>query len=503
MTDIKRFPITIYNSLSRKKERFEPINPPNVGLYVCGPTVYGDPHVGHARAAVTFDVVLRYLRFAGYKVRYVRNITDVGHLEDEEAGRGEDKIAKKARLERVEPMEIVQHYTNSYHDGVDALNCLRPDIEPSATGHIIEQIKLVEKILQNGWAYEVNGNVYFNLEKYAKSENYGELSGKILEDLKAGSRDTEGIEEKKSPHDFALWKKAAPSHIMRWDSPWGEGFPGWHLECTTMSTRYLGEQFDIHGGGLDLQFPHHEAEIAQSKGAFGKQPAKYWMHNNMITIDGAKMSKSSGNFITLDELFKGSNDLLEKAYDPMTVRFLILQSHYHSKIDFSNEGLQAAEKGLMRLMNAVKNLDSLNISETGNSGELDDQLNELIDLCYKRMSDDFNTAQALAALFDMSSMINAFYHKQKDVSKVSEKVFIRFKNVFSSFTFDVLGLKPFISQQNGKSEELIQLLIEIRNEARKKKDFATADKIRDQLTEIGITLKDEKSGKTTFQINES
>ncbi len=503
MTDsIERFPIAIYNSLTRKKEQFEPINPPNVGLYVCGPTVYGDPHIGHARAAITFDVVLRYLRASGYKVRYVRNITDVGHLEDEEAESGEDKIAKKARLEKVEPMEIVQHYTNSYHDGMDALNCIRPDIEPSATGHIIEQIKLVEKILENGWAYEVNGNVYFDLGKYAKSENYGELSGKVLDELKSGSRDTEGIEEKKSPHDFALWKKATPGHIMRWDSPWGEGFPGWHLECTTMSTKYLGEQFDIHGGGLDLQFPHHEAEIAQSKGAFGKQPAKYWMHNNMITIDGAKMSKSAGNFITLEQLFTGNHKLLEKAYDPMAARFLILQSHYRSKIDFSSEGLQAAEKGLLRLMNSAKNLDNLPADKLGKSGELDDGLNELADQCYQRMSDDFNTAQALATLFDMSSEINAFYHQQKDLSKVSENAFENFKNVFKSFTFDILGLKPLKTQQDGKTEDLVQLLIDIRNEARQKKDFETSDKIRDELAEIGIALKDEKGGKTTFQIND-
>ncbi len=501
MTEVERFPIRIYNSLTRQKEKFEPIHAPNVGLYVCGPTVYGDPHVGHARAAVTFDVVLRYLRFLGYNVRYVRNITDVGHLEDEEAETGEDKIAKKARLEQLEPMQIVQQYTNSYHDGMDALNCIRPDIEPSATGHIIEQIKLVEKILQNGLAYEVNGNVYFDLEKYAENENYGELSGKVLEELKAGSRDTEGMEEKKSPHDFALWKKATPSHIMRWDSPWSEGFPGWHLECTTMSTKYLGEQFDIHGGGLDLQFPHHEAEIAQSKAAFHKHPAKYWMHNNMITIDGAKMSKSAGNFITLDELFSGKHKLLDKAYDPMTVRFLILQSHYRSKIDFSNEGLQAAERGLMRLMNAADNLEALDEKETGKGNEFGEELSKLSDLCYQTMSDDFNTAQTLAALFDMSAWINAFYNRQKDIGKVSKEEFRRFRKNFRSFVFDILGLKPSKSSSDGKTKDLVQLLIDIRNEARKNKDFEIADKIRDELAGIGIALKDEKSGKTTFEIN--
>ncbi|MGF1669050.1 MAG: cysteine--tRNA ligase [Balneolaceae bacterium] len=502
MTDIDRFPIQIYNSLSGKKEQFIPINPPNVGLYVCGPTVYGDPHVGHARAAITFDVVLRYLRYSGYKVRYVRNITDVGHLEDEETEQGEDKIAKKARLEKVEPMQIVQHYTNSYHDGMDALNCIRPDIEPSATGHIIEQINLIIKIMNNGWAYEVDGNIYFDLAKYAKSENYGELSGKVLEELQSGSRDTEGMEHKKSPHDFALWKKATPGHIMKWDSPWGEGFPGWHLECTTMSTKYLGEQFDIHGGGLDLQFPHHEAEIAQNKAAFGIDPANYWMHNNMITIDNAKMSKSAGNFITLDDLFNGSHELLEKRYDPMVVRFLILQSHYRNKIDFSNDALKAAEKGFLRLLNAAKLLKDLDKTDTGISGEPDQQLNELCDNCFKTMSDDFNTAQTLAVLFEMSSFIHAFYNKQKDLKNVSEKTFHRFRETFNTFVFEILGLKAIYGNQSGKTEELVQLLIKIRSEAREKKDFTTSDKIRDELAAIGIILKDEKSGKTMFQIKD-
>lgn len=495
--------LKLYNSLSRKKELFEPINPPFVGFYVCGPTVYGDPHLGHARAAITFDVIYRYLSYLGYKVRYVRNITDVGHLEQEEEEQGEDKILKKARLEQVEPMEIVQRYTISYHKGMEALNCLRPDIEPTATGHIIEQIKLVEKILDNGFAYEVNGNVYFDLEKYRQSHSYGELSGKILEDLQAGSRDTEGMEDKKNPNDFALWKKASPQHIMRWDSPWGEGFPGWHLECTTMSLKYLGTPFDIHGGGLDLQFPHHEAEIAQCKSAYGKDPVKYWVHNNMITIDGAKMSKSAGNFINLEQLFSGEHDKLDKAYHPMTVRFLMLQSHYRSKIDFSNEALAAAERGFQKLMTSIDLLDDIEWTADNPKtyGSTDKEIFDACNRCQNSMNDDFNTAKALAALFDLSSIINALYHKQIPQNSVSVEAFEMMKKTMHSFVFDILGLQPISETQNGKTEDLINLLIDIRSEARKNKDFATSDKIRDELQEIGIRLKDEKDGKTTFEID--
>src|SRR6056297_922298 len=491
----------IYNSLSRKKELFEPINPPFVGLYVCGPTVYGDPHLGHARAAITFDIVYRHLKYQGYKVRYVRNITDVGHLENEEAEQGEDKIAKKARLEEIEPMEVVQTYTIKYHEGMDALNCIRPSIEPTASGHIIEQIELIEKILENGFAYEVNGSVYFDLMKYRESNDYGTLSGKVLEDLQVGSRDTEGMDEKKSPYDFALWKKANPEHIMRWRSPWSVGFPGWHLECTTMSTKYLGETFDIHGGGLDLQFPHHEAEIAQSHGAFGTDPARYWMHSNMLTVDGQKMSKSAGNFITLEQLFTGNHKLLEKAYDPMAARFLILQSHYRSKIDFSSEGLQAAEKGLLRLMNALDHLDELSGHSDVDEGTLDDAILEQCKLCYERMSDDFNTAQVLAALYELVSKINAIYNNQMDDDTVSEYALNTLKDTFKVFVEEILGLKSEDEASNGKTEELIQLLIHIRAHARSNKDFETSDKIRDDLSEMGITLKDDKSGKTTFEIN--
>lgn len=499
----ERFPIRIYNSLTRKKETFKPINPPLVGMYVCGPTVYGDPHLGHARAAISFDFIYRYLKNRGYKVRYVRNITDVGHLENEEAEAGEDKIAKKARLEQLEPMEVVQQYTVQYHKGMDALNCLRPNIEPTATGHIIEQIELIKKILENGLAYEVNGNIYFDLEAYRKENNYGILSGKVLEELQAGSRDTEGMDEKKSPHDFALWKKAGDSHIMRWNSPWGEGFPGWHIECTTMSTKYLGKKFDIHGGGLDLQFPHHEAEIAQCRGAHGNDPANYWIHNNMVTIEGAKMSKSAGNFITLDQLFNGDHNLLEKAFSPMAVRFLMLQSHYRSKIDFSNDALLAAEKGYRRLMNSAELLDK--ITPAGNLKEIPagSEINELCDQCHELMSDDFNTARVLATLFEMSNRINAIHHGQADASGISVETFNRLKETFNEFTFDILGLKREETGEQTITEELVNLLIEIRADARANKDFATSDKIRDDLMAMGVKLKDEKDGSTTFTIDVS
>ncbi len=501
MAEKQKSSLHLYNSLSRKKELFEPINPPFVGLYVCGPTVYGDPHLGHARAAITFDIVYRYLKYLGYKVRYVRNITDVGHLENEEAEQGEDKIAKKARLEEIEPMEVVQTYTIKYHEGMDALNCIRPSIEPTASGHILEQIELIEKILENGFAYEVNGSVYFDLMKYRESNDYGTLSGKVLEDLQSGSRDTEGMDEKKSPHDFALWKKASPEHIMRWRSPWSVGFPGWHLECTTMSTKYLGEKFDIHGGGLDLQFPHHEAEIAQCRGAHGHDPVNYWMHNNMVTIDGAKMSKSAGNFINLEELFSGDHEKLDKAYDPMVVRFLMLQSHYRSKIDFSNEALLAAEKGYHRLMNAVDLLNKMEPPVNGTGGDADDEIVEACERCRNAMDDDFNTALSLAALFDLSSKINALHNGQLDKNSVSLSAFTTLAKTVNDFVFDIMGLESLSEKDSGKTDELVQLLIEIRAEARERKDFATSDKIRDDLMKIGIRLKDDKSGQTTYEID--
>lgn len=500
MVHTRDVPLEIYNSLSRKKEKFEPINPPHVGLYVCGPTVYGDPHLGHARAAITFDLVFRYLQQAGYKVRYVRNITDVGHLENEEAGTGEDKIAKKARLEELEPMEVVQFYTNKYHDGMDALNCRRPSIEPSATGHIIEQIEMVQKILANGWAYEVNGTVYFDLEKYAASYDYGTLSGKVLEELQSGSRETEGMEEKRHPHDFALWKRAEPGHIMRWHSPWGDGFPGWHIECSTMSTKYLGERFDIHGGGLDLQFPHHEAEIAQCRGAHGEEPANIWMHNNMVTIDGAKMSKSAGNFITLDQLFSGDHPLLSKGYDPMVVRFLMLQSHYRSKIDFSNEALQSAEKGYLRLMESLELLDHLEPGVGESSGEVDKRIEKESRTIEKALADDFHTARALASLFELSSLINGLYHGQIQRSGMSKDGYRALKETFSGIIRDYLGLRPPEKEGEQGREELIQLLIELRARARAHRDFEASDSIRDRLASLGIMLKDEKSGKTSYKV---
>ena len=494
--------LSIYNSLSRKKEKFEPLNPPFVGLYVCGPTVYGDPHLGHARAAITFDVLYRTLRHHGYKVRYVRNITDVGHLEHEDTEEGEDKILKKARIEQVEPMEIVQRYTISYHKGMDALNCLRPDIEPTATGHIIEQIKMIEKIVENGYGYEVNGNIYFDLEKYREKFPYGELSGKVLEDLQSGSRGTEGMDEKKSPHDFALWKKATPVHIMRWDSPWGEGYPGWHMECTTMSLKYLGNRFDIHGGGLDLQFPHHEAEIAQCRGAHGHDPVKYWVHNNMITIDGAKMSKSAGNFINLEELFTGSHEKLDKAYSPMVARFLMLQSHYRSKIDFSNEALQAAEKGFNRLMTAVRVLDKIDESGFADDTDSDEniKIRDACNLCHTAINDDLNTAQVLAGLFELASVVNAIANGQIKMKSVSLTVFKQLNTTMHTFVYDILGLKDVEETDDSIKEDLVNLLIEIRSEARTNKDFRTSDKIRDDLQSIGVQLKDGKGG-TTFEID--
>lgn len=494
--------LSIYNSLSRKKEKFEPLNPPFVGLYVCGPTVYGDPHLGHARAAITFDVLYRTLRHYDYKVRYVRNITDVGHLEQEDSEAGEDKILKKARIEQVEPMEIVQRYTISYHKGMDSLNCLRPDIEPTATGHIIEQIKMIEKIVENGYGYEVNGNIYFDLEKYREKFPYGELSGKVLEDLQSGSRDTEGMDEKRSPHDFALWKKATTGHIMRWDSPWGEGYPGWHMECTTMSLKYLGNRFDIHGGGLDLQFPHHEAEIAQCRGVHGHDPVKYWVHNNMITIDGAKMSKSAGNFINLEELFAGNHEKLDKAYSPMVVRFLMLQSHYRSKIDFSNEALQAAEKGFNRLMTAVQTLEKIDESGFSDGGDSDEskKIREACSRCHASINDDLNTAQVLAALFDLASVINAIANGQIEKKSVSQSDFEQLKNTVNTFVYDILGLKDAEETDDSIKEDLVNLLIEIRSEARENKDFRTSDKIRDDLQKIGVQLKDGKGG-TTFEID--
>lgn len=497
----EQYPVYVTNSYTRKKEKFEPLHASHIGMYVCGPTVYGDPHLGHARSAITFDIVVRYFRFLGFTVRYVRNITDVGHLEDEVLDAGEDKISKKARIEKLEPMEVVQMYTNRYHDAISKLNVVPPSIEPTASGHIPEQIKVIEKIIENGYGYEVDGSIYFDLEKYAKEQPYGKLSGKILEDLKAGSRDTQGLSDKRSPHDFALWKKANPEHIMRWDSPWGEGFPGWHIECTTMCTKYLGEEFDIHGGGLDLQFPHHEAELAQSFGAFHKNPVRYWMHNNLVSIDGQKMSKSLGNFINLEELYSGNHEKLEQAYSPMMVRFFILQAHYRSPIDFSNQALQAAEKGLQRLMNTMDFLSKLEHNPLDMDQELEEEVKKITLSCYEHMSDDFNTAKTIASLFEMSTKINAFYHKQLNINSISSETYLLLKDTFRSFVEEVLGLIGEKRDQSDRIDALVRLFVNLRKEAKAQKDYATSDKIRHQLAEIGVQLKDEKGGDTTYTLS--
>ncbi len=479
--------LTIYNTLTRKKEKFEPINPPFAGMYVCGPTVYGDAHLGHARPAVTFDLLFRYLKYLGYKVRYVRNITDVGHLVND-ADEGEDKIAKKAKLDQVEPMEIVQKYTNSYHRNMRQLNTLPPSIEPHASGHIIEQAAMAKKILENGFAYEVNGSVYFDVEKYNKKNNYGKLSGRKLEDLMANTRELAGQSEKKNPFDFALWKKAEPEHIMRWTSEWSDGFPGWHLECSVMSTKYLGEKFDIHGGGLDLQFPHHECEIAQSKAATGEDAVKYWMHNNLITIEGQKMSKSLGNFITLDEMFSGKNDLLEQAYSPMVVRFFMLQAHYRSTLDFSNKALQASEKGLQRLLKGIETLNKIKPS-----AETSVDLNSLKEKSFNALNDDLNTPILIAHLFDGIKLINQINSGDETINTDDLK---ELKSFYKLMVFDILGLKEEKgeSETDTKFEETVNLLLNIRLEAKKNKDFATSDKIRDELNKIGIVVKDKKDG---------
>lgn len=477
----------IYNTLNRKKELFEPINAPHVGLYVCGPTVYGDAHLGHARPAITFDLLFRYLTHLEYKVRYVRNITDVGHLVND-ADEGEDKIAKKARLEQLEPMEIVQHFTDRYHKDMDNLNVRMPSIEPRASGHIIEQMEVIDRLLENNFAYESNGSIYFDVEAYSKKYEYGKLSGRKIEDLIANTRELAGQSEKKNSFDFALWKKAAPEHIMRWPSKWSDGFPGWHLECSAMSQKYLGAEFDIHGGGLDLQFPHHECEIAQSTGAYGKEAVKYWMHNNMITINGQKMGKSLGNFITLETMFSGENDVLEQAYSPMTVRFFMLQAHYRSPLDFSNDALKAAEKGFKRLMTAIASLEKIQASDSSSVS-----VQDLKSKSYDALNDDLNTPILIAHLFDGVKMINSLLvGKEKITASDLESL----KTLYRSLVFDVLGLKDEGEGEgdNEMLDKVISLLLTTRNEAKKNKDWATADRIRDELTNLGIAVKDTKDG---------
>ena len=488
--------LLIYNTLSRQKELFRPVTEGRVGMYVCGPTVYGDGHLGHARPAITFDVVFRYLRHLGYKVRYVRNITDVGHLEHD-ADEGEDKIAKKARLEQLEPMVVVQYYTNRYHAAMERLNVLPPSIEPHASGHIIEQIGLVQQILDAGYAYVSNGSVYFDVRKYQEdTHKYGRLSGRVIEEMLATTRELDGQEEKRFPGDFALWKKAAPEHIMRWPSPWSDGFPGWHAECTAMGAKYLGSPFDIHGGGMDLVFPHHESEIAQCVASSGHEPCHYWMHNNMITINGQKMGKSLGNFITLDEFFAGSHkdkdgkEMLDQPYSPMTIRFFILQAHYRSTVDFSNEALQAAEKGFSKLMESYKALGR--ITPSGNDTVT--QVSELRTKCYDAMNDDFATPMVISHLFEAARIINTAADGKL---KLSQADIDELRWLFDTFLFEILGMKDEAASDNTSLiDGLMHVILDIRATAKANKDWTTSDRLRDALKELGVTVKDGKDGTT-------
>tara|TARA_R110002096_G_scaffold436050_1_gene666131 strand:- start:70609 stop:72090 length:1482 start_codon:yes stop_codon:yes gene_type:complete len=477
----------IYNSLKREKELFVPLHGSNVGLYVCGPTVYSDVHLGNCRTFISFDMVYRYLTHLGYKVRYVRNITDAGHLEND-ADEGEDKISKKARIEDLEPMEIVQTYTLGFHDVMAKFNAFPPSIEPTATGHIVEQINMIEKIMDEGFAYEVNGSVYFDVEKYNSTHDYGKLSGRKIDELISGTRELDGQSEKRSPLDFAIWKKASPNHIMRWKSPWSIGFPGWHLECSVMSTKYLGEKFDIHGGGMDLKFPHHECEIAQNKAANGKDAVKYWMHGNMLTLNGARMSKSTGNTLLPGELFSGNTDKLSKGFNPSVVRFFMMQAHYGSQLDFSNEALLASEKGFNRLMEAYSKLKGLK----GGNGSAEFSIKEWEERCYNAMNDDFNTPILISHLFEAVKFINS---REGEDSQLLEKDLDAFKSLFEAFVFDVLGLQEGESKEdNNKLDQVIQMLISMRANARADKNWTLSDQLRDQLAGLGIILKDGKDG---------
>ena len=484
--------LTIYNTLTRKKEKFEPMNPPFVGLYSCGPTVYGDAHLGHARQAITFDLVFRTLLHLGYKVRYVRNITDVGHLEDD-ADEGEDKILKKARLESLEPMEVVQHYMNQYHENMRQLNVLPPSIEPRASGHMIEQQELIRKIMDAGYAYEVNGSVYFDVSRYSQDHSYGILSGRRIEDLLSSTRPLDGQSEKRNALDFALWKKAGPAHIMRWNSPWSVGFPGWHLECSAMSTKYLGIQFDIHGGGMDLLFPHHECEIAQNTAGYGKPSVRYWMHNNMVTINGQKMGRSLGNFITLNQFFSGNHEMLECSYSPMTIRFFILQAHYRSPLDFSNKALQASGKGLTRLLKAMELIGTITPGEKSTV-----MVDELAGNCFDALMDDLNTPVLIAHLFDGVKMINALSEGKESIEAGDLAKLI---SLFDTMVYQILGIIPQEKQdQTGLADKLMEMILKIRDEAKAEKDYQTADRIRAGISSLGITLKDRKDG-TDWEIN--
>ena len=479
---------SLYNTLTRRTEAFEPLVEGRVGMYVCGPTVYGDPHLGHARPAVTFDLMFRYLRSLGYKVRYVRNITDVGHLEHD-ADEGEDKIAKKARLEQLEPMEVAHYYTERYRRAMESMNVLSPSIEPHASGHIIEQIEFVKRILDAGFAYISNGSVYFDVEAYNKQHHYGKLSGRNLDDIVLNTRDLDGQSDKRHSFDFALWKKASPEHIMRWPSPWSDGFPGWHMECSAMSCKYLGERFDIHGGGMDLMFPHHECEIAQSTAASGHDVARYWVHNNMITINGQKMGKSLGNFITLEELFTGSHALLEQAYSPMTIRFFVLQAHYRSTLDFSNEALQAAEKGLDRLMKGIEAVGKIKPSATSSV-----EVSDLEKRCAEAMADDLNSPMVISAMFDWVRTINSAVEGKETLT--AEDI-AKLQQTMQHYAFEVLGLKDEKSAASSSRDRvtpLVEMLLEERLKARAAKDWAASDRIRDGLAAAGIRVKDRKDG---------
>ena len=488
----------IYNTLSRQKELFRPLVEGRVGMYVCGPTVYGDAHLGHARPAITFDLLFRYLLHLGYKVRYVRNITDVGHLEHD-ADEGEDKIAKKARLEQIEPMEVAQYYTNRFHDAMAALGCLPPSIEPHASGHIMEQQQLVQEIMDHGYAYESNGSVYFDVEKYDKDHRYGILSGRTLDNIKDASRELAGVGEKRNQADFALWKKAQPEHIMRWPSKWSDGFPGWHCECTAMGRKYLGEHFDIHGGGLDLVFPHHECEIAQAVASQGDQMVHYWMHNNMITIDGKKMGKSYNNFITLPQFFAGEHERLERGYSPMTIRFFILQAHYRSTVDFSNEALQSAEKGLQRLMDAWKALQRLAEGQKvkGQPQVEMKYVEELRQKCYDAMNDDLASPMVISHLFDACRVVNTLLDKKASITAEVAQALIQ---VFHTFAFDILGLSVDTGASNKEREAafgaVVNMVLEQRQQAKVEKNWALSDKIRDDLAALGFEVKDTKDGQT-------
>ena len=490
----KQQELTVYNSLSKQKEKFEPVIEGAVGMYVCGPTVYSNVHLGNCRTFLSFDLVFRYLKHLGYKVRYVRNITDVGHLENDGES-GEDPILKKARIDQIEPMEVVQLYSVDFHQVMNAFNALPPSIEPTATGHIIEQIQLIEKIINEGYGYEINGSVYFDVVKFNKDHEYGKLSGRNLEDMISNTRELAAQSEKKNPQDFALWKKAEPQHIMRWPSPWSDGFPGWHLECTAMSTKYLGNNFDIHGGGMDLKFPHHECEIAQAEACNHESPVNYWLHTNMLTLNGKKMAKSTGNNILPNELFSGKNDILSKPFAPTVAKFFMFQAHYRSILDFSNDALEASEKGFFRLMDAYRS-----ISEITPSNKSDFNITDWRQSCYDAMNDDFNSPILIAQLFEATKFINSLKEGKAEITALDLELL---QKTMHDFLFEVMGLVDISetsSNDGNKLSEAVELLIELRNQARANKDFATSDQIRDQLQEVGIQLKDGKEG-TTFSLN--